>query len=543
MTWSFSPRSAHRKATPSFRAFLLTLLAVLAVAPASDSWAQRAQEREAQEAQARAQAEAEAKAAAEARAKAQIFANIVQQIRELGAREAQLLAQQQAEARRELQEQERLTQEQVQRRDRAEAYSNQLDAQWEANEKTINETSALLRQHEGNLGELFGVTRQIAGDSAGVLQESLLSTQFNPAPGEEERAEFMRRLAGVSALPSIVELERLWFELMREMTAGGQTARYQAKVLPVVPGEEPEEAIGAQIEEGAEAPPPTAQDVPATEEEVVRVGPFTVTRGDEFLGYLTSEKMLTELDGNLAGNFRSVAGDLFRTPPDAGYTRAVVDPSGGALLGLYLTRPNWLQRVHLGETVGYVIITIGILGVLLSIFQYGYLIKTRAAIKAQLKNPSRPKSNNPLGRLLLAFGGGNGDGDSKKQQPDNVEVAELRLSEAVQRELPKLERFQGFLRLAVAAGPLLGLVGTVIGMIITFHAIVASGSSDPKLMAHGIGQAMIATVLGLGIAIPLLFINAGLTAFSRGIVRILDEKSDDLLADTIIAHNKRYGTA
>jgi biopolymer transport protein ExbB len=106
-----------------------------------------------------------------------------------------------------------------------------------------------------------------------------------------------------------------------------------------------------------------------------------------------------------------------------------------------------------------------------------------------------------------------------------------------------LERFQGFLRLAVAAGPLLGLVGTVVGMIITFHAIVASGSSDPKLMAHGIGQAMIATVLGLGIAIPLLFINAGLTAFSRGIVRTLDEKSDDLLADTIIAHNKKYGTA
>lgn len=531
MTCRFSVCRRPHKAAPSFRAFLLTSLAVLALAPTSDSWAQqRAQEREAQEAQARAQAEAEAKAAAEARAKAQIFSNIAQQIRELGAREAELLQQQRAEAQREMQEQERLAQEQTQRRDRAEAYGQELDRRWEANEKTINETSALLRQHEGNLGELFGVTRQIAGDAAGVMQESLLSTQFATPQGEEERAEFMRRLAGVSALPSIVELERLWFELMREMTGSGQTVRYRTEVLPVEVAEAIEEGTG----EATEA-------VPAAAEEVVRVGPFTVIRGNEFLGYLPSAKSLTELDGNLAGSFRSVAGDLFRTPSDAGYTRAVVDPASGALLGLYLTRPNWLQRIHLGETVGYVIITIGILGVLLSIFQYGYLIRTRVAIKAQLKNLSRPTGNNPLGRLLLAFGRGNGEGSGKP--PDNVEVAELRLSEAVQRELPRLERFQGFLRLAVAAGPLLGLVGTVVGMIITFHAIVASGSSDPKLMAHGIGQAMIATVLGLGIAIPLLFINAGLTAFSRGIVRTLDEKSDDLLADTIIAHNKKYGTA
>ena len=121
---------------------------------------------------------------------------------------------------------------------------------------------------------------------------------------------------------------------------------------------------------------------------------------------------------------------------------------------------------------------------------------------AQEPEPARAKSN-PLGRVLLAF---RGDG----KRIENAELAELRISEAVLREVPRLERFQSFLRLAVAAGPLLGLIGTVIGMIITFRAIVASGTSDPRLMAHGIGQAMIATVLGLGIAIPLLFINAGL---------------------------------
>jgi biopolymer transport protein ExbB len=116
---------------------------------------------------------------------------------------------------------------------------------------------------------------------------------------------------------------------------------------------------------------------------------------------------------------------------------------------------------------------------------------------------------------------------------ENAEVVELRISEALLREVPLLERFQAFLRLAVAAGPLLGLIGTVVGMIITFQSITESGSSDPKLMAHGIGTAMIATVLGLGISIPLLFANAFLATMSRQMVQILDEQSTGLLAETL----------
>jgi biopolymer transport protein ExbB len=116
---------------------------------------------------------------------------------------------------------------------------------------------------------------------------------------------------------------------------------------------------------------------------------------------------------------------------------------------------------------------------------------------------------------------------------DDAEIVELRVSEAVLREIPKLERFQAVLRLSVAAGPLLGLIGTVIGMIVTFQSITESGSSDPRLMATGIGQAMIATVLGLGIAIPLLFANAGLVSLSSGIVQILEEQSTGLLASLL----------
>ncbi len=127
--------------------------------------------------------------------------------------------------------------------------------------------------------------------------------------------------------------------------------------------------------------------------------------------------------------------------------------------------------------------------------------------------------------MLASFTGG-----SAKKIEEDAEIVELRISEAVLKEVPKLERFQAFLRLAVAAGPLLGLIGTVVGMIITFQSITESGSSDPKLMAAGISQAMIATVLGLGIAIPLLFANAWLTSMSKAILQVLDEQSTGLLA-------------
>ena len=394
---------------------------------------------------------------------------------------------------------ERQAQEAVQRRNAAEQRSNALDRQWNENEKRIAETQNLLKQRQGNLGELFGVTRQVAGDAANVLQQSVQSTQYTVPAGTEERTEFLRRLAAAKALPSITDLERLWFELVREMTDAGKVVKYKASVLE--------------------------HDNSKVDMDVIRVGPFTVTSGDKYLGYLPSAKTLAELNGSLQGEFPQIARSL-ASASGTGYTKAVVDPARGALLGLYVQRPGLVQRIQQGEAVAYVIVAVGILGVVLALFQAVYLVITRLAVAAQLKSLANPTKNNPLGRVLLSF---RGDG----KRVDNSELAELRISEAVLREVPKLERFQSFLRLAVAAGPLLGLIGTVIGMIITFRAIVASGSSDPKLMATGIGQAMINTVLGLSIAIPLLFINAGLSALSRSVTQTLDEQSQSMLADSV----------
>lgn len=485
-------------ATPRRAVYTLLLAGVTAamLAFGSTVWAQ--------DGQAEAKAEAAAEAAARAAARAEVFSELAAQVRQLRVKEAAIAARRVRAARQKLEEQLQRLHQAIARRNAAKARTHALEQQWEENEARIAKLHDLLAQHKGNLGALFGVIRKVAADAAGVLKESLLTTQFEPEPGQAERSEFLLRLAQAQSLPSIKELQRLWFELLREIVGTGKVVRYQTNVLQLDKGK----ATGTAV--------PT---------EVVRIGPFTVVNGGEYLGYLSSVKSLTELKGVLPGRFQETAYQLTHAAPGSGYTSAVVDPASGALLGLYLARPSWLERIQLGEAVGYVIIAVGIIGVFLALIQYVFLLRTRRAVSVQRRNPSQPAPDNPLGRLLLTF-----HGDEK--QPANAEVAEVRVSEALRNEVPALERFQSFLRLAVAAGPLLGLIGTVTGMIITFHAIVASGGgSDPTLMAQGIGQAMIATVLGLGIAIPLLFINAGLTALSGNIIGTLDEFSQSLLAE------------
>jgi biopolymer transport protein ExbB len=416
-------------------------------------------------------------------------------VRQMRDKESKLAQEREATFRSEQQKQEELARNAQARRNAAEARTVQLDKAYSDNQARLDEMKVLLKQHEGNLGELFGVTRQIAGDAANVLQQSMLTVHYPAQDGQKDRAQFLVDMASAKSLPSIVELERMWFELQREMIETGKVVRFTTPVLK---------------------PDDTTEEM-----EVVRIGPFTAVADGNYLGYVPSKKVLSMFDRQLGGDLQSTAEDLQAATGD-GYQRAVVDPARGALLSRYVERPNLLERIQHGEAVGWIIVAVGVLGVLLAAIQFVYLIVTRIAVKAQLSRLSNPDAGNPLGRVVLAFRG--------DRPAPNAEVAELRLSEAVLRELPKLERFQAFLRLAVAAGPLLGLVGTVIGMILTFHAITSSGSSDPRLMADGIGQAMIATVLGLGIAIPLLFINSGLIRLSTGLTQILDEQSQTLLA-------------
>ena len=382
----------------------------------------------------------------------------------------------------------------------AEAASRAALEKYNSNELKLVDLNKRMKEELASLGlgEVFGLARQVAGDSATLLQQSMTTAQI-AVDGEDDRVTALRTLAEADAAPGAEALKRLWTELLREMTLAAQVTKFKAKVG---------QPNGGQ-----------------TEQEVVRVGAFTASSGADYLSFIPELKTFVRLSRQPPTDLRDLAATLARA--DSGYVSAAVDPARGALLALYVERPNWMERIHRGGEVTFVIIAVGLLGVALWAVQFLYLVVVRFGVWSQLRDLNKLSKMNPLGRVLLAF-----KGDAARIEQD-AEIAELRISEAVLREVPKLERFQAFLRLSVAAGPLLGLIGTVIGMIVTFQAITESGSSDPKLMANGIGQAMIATVAGLGIAIPLLFGNSILATLSRGVVQILDEQSTGLLAASL----------
>lgn len=368
-----------------------------------------------------------------------------------------------------------------------------VKSRFDANQRDIAALKQQLSSRSGDFVQVYAAARTAAGDLREVLAESYVNAQY-PA-----RLEKLDAIAKNPALPSINQLEGLWFTLQQEMTEQGATRRFKAEVV---------DPLGEKQ---------TA--------DVVRVGAFSAFAGRDYLVVPQGGGTLRALPRQPSRGDRSMAEDFAEA--SSGLAPILIDPTRGQLLSLQVERPSLEERIHQGGWPGYVIILVGLLGFVAAVYQLVFLLRVDGGVRRQLANPRAPTDDNPLGRVLQVF-----KNDVETHDP---EVLELRLSEAVLRETPAIERFQQFIRLVIAAGPLLGLLGTVAGMIETFQVITEAGSSDPKLMAGGISKAMIATVLGLGIAIPLLFINAILASRSRAIIQILDEQSAGLLAERIEA--------
>ncbi|PTU32217.1 MotA/TolQ/ExbB proton channel family protein [Stenotrophobium rhamnosiphilum] len=368
----------------------------------------------------------------------------------------------------------------------ANARISRVKGRYDASQAEIKALKEKLQTRVGDTGQMYASVRQAAGDFRGAAAGSLVTAQY------PERIELLEDLMKGTELPSVAKLEKFWFLLQQEMTEGGKVARFSAEIVD---------------EDGARA-----------KADVIRIGVFDAFADGQYLAMQTdgSLSVLPRQPGHGAtGLAKSFA------KSDDPIEPIIVDPSHGTLLALESARPTIGERLHMGGFVGYVIIFIGLVGAAIAAYQLTFLIKVGRLIHIQLANLRQPNLDNPLGRVLACLT------DEISADP---EVVELHVSEAVLRETPKIERFQGLIRLIVAAGPLLGLLGTVIGMIETFQVITEVGAGDPKVMAGGISQAMIATVLGLGIAIPLLFVNTLLMSRSRALVQILDEQSAGMLA-------------
>ncbi len=378
---------------------------------------------------------------------------------------------------------------------REEARSSQLETTFEENELLIIDVTAQLNTRLGSLRELFGVLQQVAGDARGLFEASLTNVEY------PERSQFLTDLAAKmgssSQLASIEEIERLWFELQREATELGKV-----KLIRNF------EVITA---EGA-----------VSNEDIVRIGGFNLVADGRYLQHNPETNSVSELQRQPEqGRFTGSTSDLLAAVPGDGFVQFGLDPTSGAILGLLVQTPNLRERVDQGGIVGYVIIALGIFGVLLSLERIISLGLAGRKVKLQLKRDA-PSEDNALGRVLTVY--------QANRQVD-TETLELKLGEAILKEQPALQRGILIIKVISVVAPLMGLLGTVTGMINTFQAITLFGTGDPRMMAGGISQALVTTVLGLTVAIPTVLLHTVVSGRSRRIMQILQEQSAGIVAE------------
>ncbi|HSM68512.1 MAG TPA: MotA/TolQ/ExbB proton channel family protein [Xanthomonadales bacterium] len=371
-----------------------------------------------------------------------------------------------------------------------EVRSDTLKAEYDRLERELAELETVLQERMGNLGELFGIVRQASGDLQASLDDSMVSSAL---PG---RTEFLSELAQRKELPNVQELRQVWSRMVTEIAQSGKVVKYMAPV----------ERTNGEVQEL----------------EVVRVGVFNAVSNGTFLDWDPSKSMvnLIELARQPASRFQEMAQDLQNAAPGEMVDMAV-DFSRGQILRAVVQTKSPIERVREdGGPVGYVIIGVGVLGLLLCLWKAFGLYTTGGKIGRQLKH-EEPNKGNPLGRLMAIY---------TENPGTDIETLELKLDEAILRESAPLESGLSFIKVLYVVAPLLGLLGTVVGMIATFQMITLFGTGDPRMMAGGISTALVTTVLGLVVAIPLTLLHSFLQGKSKALIQVLEEQAAGIIA-------------
>ena len=379
---------------------------------------------------------------------------------------------------------------------RQERIADQLEAEYKKNEEILRVKEEAYQKELGSLVELFGHLQSSAGEAAVQFSGSLTSPQYGL-----ERVDFLNELTSkmseTTELPTIREIEGLWYELQREMVASGQVVSFDTTVIDV--------------------------DGESSTCNVTRVGLFNAVCDGKYLEYVAATGQYAFLPRQPAGRFTKTAKSVGNA--DAGeQVRFGVDPTGptgGSLLANLIQTPSLAERAAQGREVGYAIIFVGLIGIGLAFWKLWSLYVLGKAVRAQAGSQTLDVRN-PLGRVLKV-----GEENFKK----DIDTLELKLAEAIMAERPSIERGIGAVRIISVVAPLAGLLGTVTGMIVTFQMITLYGTGDPKLMAGGISQALVTTVLGLLVAIPTTLLHSFTASSAKGIISVLEEQSTGILAE------------
>lgn len=362
----------------------------------------------------------------------------------------------------------------------------EIKTAFDANEKQLAELEEKLQMTMGTLGELFGVVKQVAGDTKGVFQNSIVSAEHRG------RIDFVDMLGRRKKLPNTNELRELWYALQKEMTESGKVSRFKSKV--------------------------TGLDGVAVEKDVIRIGTFNLVADGKYLRYFSDVDKLAELGRQPQDRYLSMITDFEGA---AGTIVPLgVDPSRGTILSLLVEAPGFWERISQGGVVGWIIVGVLIIGLLITGERLLVLSSVSRKVASQLKDSAIDRGN-PLGQIMGIY---------DENRDKDLESLELKLDEAIMKSSGKLDRGISTIKILASVAPLLGLLGTVTGMIGTFQAITLFGTGDPKLMAGGIAQALVTTMLGLVAAIPLIMLHSVVSSRSKGIVQVLEEQSVGLIA-------------
>lgn len=394
---------------------------------------------------------------------------------------------------------------------RQERISQQLDAQFEVNRVSIENLQEELAKELGDLKELFGVIQQTASEAQEDYKTSLISVHYRDR--SENLRNMVAKMASLTDLVSIDEIEDLWFQMQNEMTEQGKIVKFTAPVSYVSHTEENEKGDLVNVF--------TTED-----REVTRVGVFSAISGNDIANYDNSRGLVL-LERQMGSDFIDSSINLQTASGDA-VTSFLIDPTKGTLLSALVQRPKILEKVQEGKVVGYVIIALGIIALFIAAIRIFILSGVDAKVKKQAKDLKRPSLRNPLGRILKVYQ------DNPKSDPESME---LKLSEAILKESPKLNSMIMFIKIIAVVAPLLGLLGTVTGMIQTFQAITLHGAGDPQTMAGGISQALVTTVLGLVVAIPTVFLHWLAAGRAKKIENVLEETASGLIAEQFERHS------
>jgi biopolymer transport protein ExbB len=394
------------------------------------------------------------------------------------------------------QQQQRLKQAQIELK-QLEKASAELEQQFAANEQLLQAKRQQLQQRMGTLKELFGHLTAAAGDFRSNIETSIISAQY---PGREQVFDqLIDKMSNATLLPEVSEIEALWYEMLREMTESSKVVRFDAEVIK--PGGE------------------------TRQQSIVRIGTFNLVSEEKYLSYSSQSNSIGELSRQPASNYTRAIGQLEAST--AAYTRVGIDPtgpSGGSYLSALVDTPTLLERWHQGGIVGYIITSIGAITALVVLWRVVVLSLMESGVLKLLKAKTLDKQqrlNNALGRVLMVH----------LDNPSlDAETLEVKLSEAILKERPAIEGYLPILKIVAMVAPLLGLLGTVAGMIMTFQAITIYGAGDPKAMASGISSALVTTVLGLLVAIPTVFAHSLLNGKAQNILHILEQQSMGLIA-------------